>query len=338
MTDPHRLPVEYVIPVRWSDDAELPDFTEYLRSLQEWVDVTVVDGSAPERFAVHAAAWARVARHLPVGTWPGRNRKVAGVVTGVLAARHEFVIIADDDVRYEWKQLQDIVCRLTLADLVRPQNVFRPLPWHARWDTARSLMNRAVGSDYPGTFGVRKSAFERAGGYDGDVLFENLQLIRTVAAAGGRVDDADDVFITRRPPSVGRFMEQRVRQAYDDFAQPARLIWEASWLPMLIGTAVFRRGFLPVLLGLPILVAEVGRRRCRGRTAFPPSSALWAPLWTLERAVTIWLAIGQRLRGGARYRGQRLPIAATHPISVTTSNEQRWHISRPTMTPAGSTR
>ena len=38
-------------------------------------------------------------------------------------------------------------------DLVRPQNYFEPLPWHARWDTARTLLNRGLGRDYPGTLG-----------------------------------------------------------------------------------------------------------------------------------------------------------------------------------------
>jgi hypothetical protein len=312
MTSGNALPVEYVIPLRWSDDAGLDEFTEYLTTLTSWVAVTVVDGSDPVLFARHRAAWSGIAQHLPVADWPGRNRKVAGVVTGVFAARHELVIIADDDVRYRPEQLAAMLFRLAGADLVRPQNVFHPLPWHARWDTARTLINRAFGSDYPGTLGIRKSALDRAGGYNGDVLFENLQLIRTIAATGGRVVNADDLFITRLPPSTRGFVEQRVRQAYDDFAQPGRLLWEASWLPaLLMGLVLRRRATLLTLFAVPIAVAEMGRRRHRGRSAFPPTSAAWAPLWVIERAIAVWLAIGQRLRGGARYRGTRLPIAAT---------------------------
>jgi hypothetical protein len=306
--------------------------------LSEWVDVTVVDGSGPALFAAHTAAWAGLARQLPVAAWPGRNRKVAGVVTGVFAARHELVIIADDDVRYRPEHLEAMASRLADADLVRPQNVFAPLPWHARWDTARSLLNRAFGSDYPGTLGVRRSAFQLAGGYDGDVLFENLQLIRTFSVTGGRVKTADDLFIRRLPPTFGRFMEQRVRQAYDDFAHPGRLLVEASWLPLLLSAAVRRPAAVPVLLGVPVLLAEVGRRRHHGRMAFPPSSAVWAPLWTLERAVTVWMAIGQRVRGGARYRGERLPVAATHGTARGGCSGQHSIFAGPaTLTTVGST-
>ena len=336
MTTAHcPLPVEYVIPLRWADDRNLPELTDYLRDLHTWVDVTVVDGSDAELFAAHAAAWPMV-RHLPVDDWPGRNRKVAGVVTGVRAARHECVVIADDDVRYRPEQLAEILSRLAGADLVRPQNVFQPLPWHARWDTARALLNRAFGSDYPGTFGVRKSAFDKVGGYDGDVLFENLQLIRTISAAGGREARADDLFVARLPPTTRTFAEQRVRQAYDDFAQPARLLFEASWLPLLVTTAARRPGAVPMLLGVPVVLAELGRRRHRGRSAFPPSSAGWAPLWTLERAVTIWIAIAARFRGGARYRGQRLLTAATRPSPKTIRNQRCSAMSSPSDTATGS--
>ena len=54
---PARLPVEYVLPLRRTDDAGLDELTGYLRELRRWVDVTVVDGSPPVIFARHAAAW-----------------------------------------------------------------------------------------------------------------------------------------------------------------------------------------------------------------------------------------------------------------------------------------
>jgi hypothetical protein len=74
-------------------------------------------------------------------------------------------LIADDDVRYDAAGLDRMRALLDGADLVRPQNYFHPLPWHARWDTARTLLNRSLGGDYPGTFGVRLSTFRRMGGY-----------------------------------------------------------------------------------------------------------------------------------------------------------------------------
>jgi hypothetical protein len=302
--------VEYILPLRWFSDEGLDELTGYLRQLSGWVRVTVVDGSAPELFEAHAAAWAGLAEHRRPEYWPGRNGKVAGVMTGVRHSSKEYLVLADDDVRYTLPGLRRLVELLARAEVVRPQNYFLSLPWHARWDTARTLLNRAFASDFPGTLGVRRSALEATGGYDGDVLFENLELIRTVTSAGGRELRADDLFVGRIPATAAHFKGQRVRQAYDDFAQPLRLVAELSLLPLMIFAVRTPARWIP-LLAAAIATAEAGRRRKRGREAFPPTSALWAPCWLLERAICIWLALGQRLAGGVKYAGTRMPTAGT---------------------------
>ena len=307
-----RYDAEYVLPLRWHDDHDLADLTAYLRELSQLLDVTVVDSSQPALFEAHRRAWAGIVRHLKPQQWPGRNGKVRNVMTGLRSARHERVILADDDVRYEAVALARGLQLLEGVDLVVPQNVFTAWPWHARWDTARQVINRAFGGDYPGTVFVRRSVIATEG-YDGDVLFENLQLMRTVAA-GGSVHRALDLYVGRRPPTSRHFRSQRVRQAYDDFAQPARLVTEAMLLP----TAVLAwrcsgARSLAAAAAVGVVLAETGRRRSGGRTAFPATTSLWAPVWLIERAVCIWLAIGLRCIGGVRYSDGRIRHAATTP-------------------------
>jgi hypothetical protein len=305
-----RLPVEYVLPLRWTSDEGLVELARYLDDLAAIVDVTVVDGSPPERFAAHAATWGARIRHLPVTARPGRNGKVSGVLTGVDAARHEAIVIADDDVRYDRASLAAVVAALAGADLVAPQNVFRPAPWHARWDTGRSLLNRALGADYPGTHAVRRSSLQRIGGYDADVLFENLELQRSIRAAGGTVRRLRGVYVARRPPTLRRFLEQRVRQAYDSLAQPVRMLAEAAVVPALLLSRGRPRA-LAFGAALLVGVAAVGRLRAGGRRVYPVTAPLWAPAWTLERGVAIWCALVLRVLGGVRYAGGRLHRAAT---------------------------
>jgi hypothetical protein len=243
----------------------------------------------------------------------GGNGKVRGVLTGLAIARHETVIIADDDVRHTPSTLRDLTSALDDgADLARPQNVLHPRPWPARWDTARSLMNRALGHDYPGTYAVRRSALPD--GYDAHVLFENLEMERTVRAHGGRLKNCPALFVERRPPTARQFWAQRVRQAYDSLAQPSRHVVELSIVPLLL--ALHRRpAALGCVLVATVLMAEVGRRRGQGRRAFPAGSELWAPVWVAERAVTSWIAAMLRLRGGVRYAGTRILRPAT-PVRV----------------------
>ncbi|MFJ6654290.1 glycosyltransferase [Microbacterium sp. NPDC091313] len=311
---------EYVLPLRWHDDAALPELTAYLRDLTARIDVTVVDGSPPALFARHAEVWAGMLRHVPVdaSTSPGAvaasvrpvNGKVLGVLTGVHAARHERVVIADDDVRYGERELAAVVDALAEADLVVPQNHFAPLPWHARWDTARTLLNRAVGADYPGTYGVRRSSVLAAGGYDAGVLFENLELERTIRAVGGTVRVRRDLLVARRPPSASHFRRQRLRQAYDSWAQPWRFAIELAALPVAVLLRRRPAGIGAIVLAL-VVMAEIGRRRAGGTRVWPATSALWAPVWAAERAVTSWCAVALRLVGGVPYAGSRLARAAT---------------------------
>ncbi|PYC66643.1 hypothetical protein C7C45_24250 [Micromonospora arborensis] len=309
----------YVLPLRRHTDTGLAELTDYLRWLAGRVDVLVVDGSAPALFARHAQAWRGLVRHLPPDPADrGLNGKVIGVCTGVRAADHEHVVIADDDVRYDDAGLIAVHRLLGRADLVRPQNYFDPLPWHAWWDTGRTLLNRALGADYPGTLAVRRSTFLAMGEYDPDVLFENLELIRTVRAYDGTEAAPAWLYVRRLPPDAAHFRGQRVRQAYDDLAQPARLLTALAVLPALAVAVTARRPAL--LLGAAagvVALAETGRRRAGGGRVFPPTTALAAPLWLLERGVCGWLAVAQRvLLGGVRYGDTRIRRAA-NPVPRT---------------------
>ena len=311
-----RLTVEYVLPLRWSEDAGMAELTAYLRRLVRWVDVTVVDGSSAELFAAHSEAWRGLVRHLrPDDDLRYANGKVNGVTTGVRHARHEFVVIADDDVRYDLAGLRAVQDALRGAELARPQNYFAPMVWHARWDTARSLLNRGLGGDCPGTLGVRRSACLRLGGYNGDVLFENLELIRTLEAGGCREARLDGVYVRRLPPESGRFFDQRLRQAYDDLAQPVRLAAVLAVAPVCVAAVVTGRRWVPAALTVAaVSLAERGRRRAGGTSVFPASASLLAPVWLAERAVCGWAAVGLRLTaGGVRYAGRRIRTAA-HPV------------------------
>ena len=307
--------LSYVLPLKWHDDAgRLPELTRYLARLAARCEVIVVDGSPDEVYAGHAAAWHRLdLDHLrPDPRLRYLNGKVNGVLTGITRATHERVVIADDDVRYDAGSLAAVTAPLDDADAVVPQNVFTELPWHARWDTARSLLNRCFGVDYAGTVAIRRSTLLRADGYDGDVLFENLELLRTIAAVGGAVESRPDLYVRRLAPSAGGFRGQRVRQAYDSLAQPARLAAELAIVPaLLVAARTFRmRGFAGFVVAT-VVAAEIGRRRHRGAGVYPATAALWAPAWALERGVCSWAAVGLRLtRGGVAYAGSRIVVAA----------------------------
>ncbi|HEX8919190.1 MAG TPA: glycosyltransferase family 2 protein [Chloroflexota bacterium] len=271
-----------------------------------------MDGSPPHIFDQHARSLGPGIHHLPPA-FTTLNGKVGNVLTGLGIASHERVVIADDDVRYDRDTLARMHDLLQSADVVRPQNYFDPLPWHACWDTARSLLNRMTGGDWPGTLGVRRSVLQRSGGYRGDVLFENLELVRTIKAAGGTEAVPLDLFVRRSPSSTRHFLSQRVRQAYDEMARPWRFVVFLLVLPALALLILARRWAAAVSMILsPVAIAELGRRRAGGRHVFPAVASPAAPVWVVERSACTWLALGARLfLGGVPYRRSVLRTAAS---------------------------
>jgi hypothetical protein len=328
----------YVMPLRRGTAAEdAEEFWAYLRLLSTRVrEVILVDGSPSEVFETHAAKLRRSSvRHVPVDAGlVSPMGKVGGVLTGLRLAGHERVVIADDDVRYTPDALARVVALLEGYHVVRPQNYFDPLPWHARYDTARTLLNRLCGGDWPGTLGVRRSALRATDGYDGGAMFENLELVRTVRAAGGTEAVPLDLFVTRRPPSTRQFFSQRVRQAYDELARPLRFGLFLALLPLAATLAA--RGCwaaLRIALIASMVLAEAGRRRSGGTAVFPATASLLAPAWLAERAACTWLALGARIfLGGIPYGDSALRLAANsgkelrrrHGTAALAGRESSW--------------
>ena len=306
----------YVLPIRRTAVRDDDELIAYLAELAKLLPVIVADGSPDAVFAHHAAVWPRSLLHLPVDAdrRTDLNGKVAGVVTALRRVRTAKAVVADDDVRYDPPALRRLAARLDAAAVVRPQNVFAPAPWHAVLDTGRSLIARATGGDWPGTLGLRLDVYRRVGSYDGDVLFENLELVRTLRAAGGREDVAYDLFVVRRPPAARHYLAQRVRQAYDELARPRRFALQLALAPALGLILASPRLRIPALaagvLGT-VALAEAGRRRGGGRRVFGVAGSLCAPFWVLERAATSWAALTLRVvRGGVRYSHGTLRRAA----------------------------
>lgn len=306
--------VAYILPLRTSVPRSDADFREYLEFVSAITETIVVDGSDNAVFEVHAKTWGRNVVHVrPDADLRTPMGKVGGVLTGMRLANFNKTIIADDDIRYDEAGILSVARALDHAEVVRPQNYFAPLPWHALWDSGRSLLNRISGGDWPGTLGVLREPILRAGGYDGTAMFENLELVRTVIAAGGRERVLFDTYVARRPSTSGHFFSQRVRQAYDEFARPGRLVFQLAWLPAAtIAVAAFGWQSLALAAVVIVALAEAGRQRGKATRVFPFLASMAAPLWVLERALCVWLALAARIfMGGVPYRGVILRKAAT---------------------------
>lgn len=264
-------------------------------------------------FRAHHDAWSSTSRHVEVDPqYRYLNGKVNGVHTGVALAGCESIILADDDIRYTSADVERMCASLEQYEMVRPQNYLSPLPWWGRMEAARMLINRGVlrTGDYPGTCGLRRSTMLRVGHYDGDVLFDNEEIVRHFILQGASVCHANDFFVLKRPPTLAKWREQRPRQAYEDFVMRAKTLAFMAVLPLalVIGQAGGPGALLAygaALSALAMIVAERGRRG-GARKFFPPLITLHAPLWVLERSISVYWALYWRVFHGGYPFGDKL--------------------------------
>jgi hypothetical protein len=299
----------YLLTIRRTrfDSAEAEDFRQYFELLAEaGCEVLVVDGSPAEIFAAYGEAWRGVCRHETVDPqYKFLNGKVNGIHTGVAIAAHNSIILADDDIRYTPADVKRMSFLLADYEMVRPQNYFKPLPFWARMEAARMLINRAWirEGDYSGTLGVTRTAMRRVGHYDGDVLFDNEEIVRHFRLKNAKIKYARDFFLLKRPATFRKWIEQRPRQAYEDFVMRAKTAFFLL-LPIdfvlfwVFGGWRFALGFVFIVAVGAMLTAAYGLGDGAIRF-FPRSIVFYAPLWFVERSFsTYWAFYWRFTRGG----------------------------------------
>lgn len=317
------------------DEREARDFRSYFRILAAaGCEVLVVDGSPPPVFAAHREIWSGACRHAAVDPqYKYLNGKVNGIHTGVALAAHERIILADDDIRYTPADVLRMTELLGRYEMVRPQNYLCPLPVWARTEAARMLINRAwiAEGDYPGTLGVRRSAMQRVGHYDGDVLFDNEEIVRHFRAHKANICYARDFFVLKHPPGFRKWIEQRPRQAYEDFVMRVKTAFFAA-LPLALAFVWLLAGWRGAFVFAMVLACGAMLFAARGLgdkavRFFPAWLCLYAPLWVAERTLSTYWAFYWRIVYGGYPFGDKL---------VAKGTGRAWRAAEPAAVPDAS--
>jgi hypothetical protein len=179
----------------------------------------------------------------------------------------------------------------------------------------------------------------RVGHYDGDVLFDNEEIVRHFILKGASVCHANDFFILKRPPSLAKWREQRPRQAYEDFVMRAKTLAFMAALPLTIVAAVAGgiEGLVAYALAIAAVAMVLAERGRRGvaRRFFPARVTLHAPLWVLERSVSVYWALYWRVRYGGYPFGDKLLSKGTGDAWIPGGRLDTLSVSYGASAPAG---
>jgi hypothetical protein len=281
---------------------DLRELGNYLSTLGvAGCDVVVIDPSPRLLFDLNGRILRWVARHVavqpehctPLGTFD--RIRAAMAVTAC-----EKVIVATEDVRYTPEAIAQLCDLLEMHEVVEPQDYLEPLPWWGSMEAGRILVHRGIEPqpDHGATFGFRRGAvraLRSLGIHD-----SADDPARRLASAGAEVFAAADVFVRRNPGPLDAWLEERPRVAGDDFALPLKSAFFFSLVPFLLLLATLGGARLASVYAGVIAFSSIGLA-LRGRTGaasfFPIRACLFAPLWVLERSVSVYWALLRKLRG-----------------------------------------
>jgi hypothetical protein len=299
----HRASYVVVLDTPAASDDELRHLATHLSTIGlEDFDVVVIDRAARPELERHGRTLRWVARHVAARAehlLPGGEVDVVRAAAD--AAACEKIIVATGDVRYTPQALDQLVQLLDGHEVVEPQDYFDPLPWWAGIDAGRVLVHRGIepSPDHGATFGFRRSAVR---GLRGVTLLDpapHEDPVRRLASRGAEVFAACDVFVRRKPQPLASWLGTRPRIAGDDFVLPMKTAFFFALVPLLLllgflGDARLAAGYAGMIAFASIALA------LRGRTGagafFPLHACFYAPLWILERSISVYWALARKLR------------------------------------------
>ena len=305
----HRTPSDrrctYVVPLEEQAAGSVDDLrplSEYLSTLAVAdCDVLILDASSAESFERNRTILRWVGLHVAVDP---RDRLTSGSIDTIRAAVAlapcEKVIVAAPDVRYSADEIAAVCELLDLHEVVEPQDYLDPMPWWAGVEAGRMLVHRSIEPypDHGATFGFRRSAIRGLRAMDAFDLGDDP--VRRLSAQGAEIFSALDLFVRRRPPQLAEWLHERTRQAEDDFAMPIKSAFFFALIPMAILLTMFggvriAGGYLGAIAFAAIGLAVRGR--IGAGSVFPLRACFYAPLWVVERAISVYWALGLKMRG-----------------------------------------
>jgi hypothetical protein len=294
---------------------DLRELANYLSTLRvTGCDVVVLDPSPRMLFDLNARILRWVARHVPVRA---EHCTSSGTLDRLRAAASvaacEKVIVASEDVRYTPAAIGQLCDLLATHEVVEPQDYLDPLPWWGSIEAGRILVHRGIEPqpDHGATFGFRRGTVRALRALN---LIDDRDPARRLAAAGAEVHAASDVFVRREPGAFDDWLQERPRLAGNDFALLLKSAFFFSLVPFLLVLGLVGGMRLAGVYAGIIGFSSVGlalRGRAGASSYFPIHACLFAPLWVLERSVSVYWALFRKLRG-LEPETVRIAVPETH--------------------------
>jgi hypothetical protein len=294
---------------------ELRELATYLSEVAvSDFEVIIFDASSPEAVEENRRVLRWVGRHTTA-----RPEHVTGtgnidaIRAAIDLASCDKVIVADAHVRYSRESLDDLTALLELHEVVEPQDYFDPLPWWGGIEAGRILVHRSISPlpDSGSTFGFRKRAIRGLRAIDQATNAHDY--VRRLASQGAEVFTSMRLFVRRIPPRFSDWIRGLPRRAEQEFTMPAKAALFFMLMPALIAVALLGGARMAGTVAGAISFASVAlalRGRIGAGRFFPWRACFFAPLWVLQRSLSVYCALLWRVSGSSEPRRIPIPVRA----------------------------
>jgi hypothetical protein len=238
------------------------------------------------------------------------NDKLNNVVTALRWSNSNAICLFDDDARPTFGTIKQIIANLQHVDCVRAMVHYEQPNIIDLIDIAGIFIVNMLSrrKQFWGNISFRRDAISPSFYAFHDVLFDEL-FIETqglLQPCKFRYQTTPPLEMKGGGRSFGDYLEQRVRYAYEDLAQPKKAMFGFVLVPVtaLVWSRFGPAGVLTCYSAIAmfcLLVGAIGSliytRDNRNRVA-----ALLGPVWFLPYGITMWIALFKRLTGkGIRF-------------------------------------
>ena len=307
--------ISIVVPIKVGSMAPLEGFAECYRELLRAdpdVDLIVADDSAPDvfdRLDRLLGGFPRVDHFRPgLEFRTGANGKTNQVRAAIPRCHGDHVLMIDDDYRPTTETMTLLRAELGQRRVVRAITRLSRPRMTDLVERAGMFTGLALGPDYF----CGNLAFDRdlvsPGFPRGDGLFDELTLVRELRTLGAESRMVTEPWYPISSVGDGKFLQQRIRYAYEMLKHPGRALLYVAVAPTLALLLVARPAAavaLAVVLTIgAALLGLVGQWRYP-RLA-PAFTWLLAPVYFWFIPFAMWLALAFYVTGGMPYGGRRV--------------------------------
>ena len=318
--------ISIIIPLKVTNlNEETGDFIEFVNKLSQSLsnqesEIIVSDGSNSEIFKYIDLKLdkTKALKHIRISNEfrKGKNDKLNGIECALQNSKYDKILLIDDHFRISKEEIINISSYYNKYDCFKMMPKFESLDYGTLIDLCGMFVVNVVDyrKQYCGHLAFTKDGMRKAGFPDKDLLFDEYAMEEKF-----RMKKLQTGFLKKERLSASqnipfkKFVEQRIRYAYENLAFPLRFACFLSILPLLILILNYSNieNLILIFIGMSAIVSLVCLygQIIYGENISPWYTFLLTPLWFWPYAITTWFALFMLFTGGVNFGGEKIKKA-----------------------------